>query len=98
MKATIRKTQILAAAMELADEDGYANITRDGVAARAKCAMGLVNTYYSTMNELRRAVMSEAIRTKNLSIIAAGIVDKHPKALRASDELKREALASCLGV
>lgn len=93
-----RKHSILAAALELAADHGFEKITRDQIAARAECATGLVSLYLGTMVQLRRAVMSEAIRTRNLNVLAQGLVAKHPKAEAAPDDLKREAVASILGV
>lgn len=93
-----RKTQILAAAMVEAKQQGYQNVTREAIAQRATCAPGLVSFYFGTMPELKRAIMSEAIRTRELRIVAQGIADGHPKAKRAPDDLKLEALKHLMGV
>jgi hypothetical protein len=42
--------------------------------------------------------MSEAIRTRELHIVAQGIANGHPKAKRAPDDLKLEALKHLMGV
>ena len=91
-----RKTEILSAAIQLAESEGLNEMNRDQVAAVAKCSTGLVNLYFGTMKQLRRAVIGEAVRTKNLNVIAQALVLGDPRAKRAPDELKREALASVL--
>lgn len=92
-----RKIQILNAAVALATTDGYANITRTDVAELAGVSTGLVNKYYSTIPQLKRAVMRAAIQREVLSIVAQGLTAKDPQALKAPDELKQRAVASILG-
>lgn len=92
-----RKQHILDCAMHEAHRAGYSHVTRDAIAARAECATGLVSHYFGTMVELKRAIMSEAIRTRALRIVAQGIADGHPKARRVSEELRREAIDSLRG-
>lgn len=97
-KDTQRKTELLHAAMIEAKRHGYKNVTRHMIAERACVTPALVPYYFGTMNELRRAIMSEAIRTRELRIVAQGIADGHPKAKRAPEELRREALRLLMGV
>lgn len=98
MSKDTRKLAILAAAMTEAKQRGYSNVTREAIAARADCATGLVSHYFGTMVCMKRAIMSEAIRTRELRIVAQGIVDGHPKAKRAPEELRRAAVATLMGV
>lgn len=93
-----RKQQILAAAVIEAQHHGYQNVTREAIARRATCAPGLVSHYFGTMVDLKRAIMSEAIRTRELRIVAQGIADRHPKAKRAPDDLKLEAIKHLMEV
>lgn len=93
-----RKTELLQAAVALATRHGYMNVTRHMIAERAGVTPALVPYYFGTMTELRRAIMSEAVRVRALRIVAQGLADAHPKAKRASDELKREALATLMEV
>lgn len=96
MSKDTRKLAILAAAMTEAKHHGYAHVTREAIAARAECASGLVSFYFGTMLHMKRAIMSEAIRTRELRIVAQGIADGHPKAKRAPEELRRAAVASLM--
>lgn len=96
MSKDARKLHILACAMTEAKRHGYNNVTREAIAARANCASGLVSHYFGTMLQMRRAIMSEAIRTRELRIIAQGLADGHPKAMRAPVELKQAAVMGLL--
>lgn len=90
-KGVDRRKSILQAAMTAARTSGYTHITRDQVAELAECASSLVAHHWGTMAQLRRAIMGEAIRTKDLLIIAQGLVEKDPRAMGAPDELKEAA-------
>ena len=95
-KNNMRRDAVLAAAINLATRDGFSNITRDGVAKQAGVGAGTVNLYYGTVPQLKRDVMRTAIKQKLLPIIAQGIAARDPRALRAPDDLKRQALESLL--
>ena len=97
LDVTIRKSQILDAAMVLAEEFGYTNISRGAIAGAADCSVGLVSLHFGTMPSVKRAIVSAAINRENLVIIAQAMVDRHPKVNNAPDELKRRALAFILG-
>lgn len=97
MTKDTRKQHILDCAMHEAHRAGYSHVTREAIAARAECASGLVSHYFGTMIELKRAIMSEAIRTRALRIVAQGIADGHPKCKRVSDELRVAAIDTLRG-
>lgn len=94
LKPKERKELILSAALRLAAKVGYTNIRRDAVAEEAGCSNGLVNEYYGTVGQLQRDVMREAVRTKNLPVIAQGLAVNDPYAKKASEELKQQVRAS----
>ncbi len=97
----VRKTEILTAAIKLAETEGLSETTRDQIAALAGCSTGLVNLHFGTMLNLRRAIVGEAVRTKNLNVIAQALVapDKKTRGLaqRAPEALRREALETLMG-
>ena len=95
-KSDKTKQRILGAAMTEATQRGYAHVTREAIAQRAETSPALVSHYFGTMVTMRRAIMSEAIRARHLRIVAQGLLDKHPKAKRAPDELKAAALAEVM--
>ena len=88
----MRRDQILNVAIELAKKSGYNNITRNDVADNAGVSMSLINRYFKTMPQLRRAVIRAAVANEVLEIIAQGLVNKDARARKASDELKSRAL------
>lgn len=88
-----RKTDILNAAMTVAQTAGYSRVTLQEVARQAGCTRGLVLYYYSTIVQLRRAIMSEAIRIKDAAILAQGLAVGDSKAKRAPPDLKAAAAA-----
>lgn len=91
-----RKQQLLTTALELAHTTGYNKLTYDTLAEETGVTRPLVHHYFGTMVCFRRTLMSEAIRTRDLVVIAQGLALKDPRALRAPDDLKRAALDSLL--
>ena len=87
---TLRRDHILAAAVRIAEESGYAHITQADVAEAAGVSPGLVTRYF-TMTVLRTRIMSEAVRLEILPIVAQGLADGHPLATTAPTKLKNRA-------
>lgn len=96
LEARERLTQILAAAVKLAQRHGYNRITREAIAAEARVSAALVTYHLGTMPDLRRAVMREAVRAQCLPVIAQGLTARDRHALKAPPELQRKALASAM--
>ncbi len=97
LEPQVRKEQILEAAIHVADRNGLYDLRREDVAEKAGVATGLVNRYFGTMTQLRRAVMRRAISKEHLSIVAEGVARRDPQAMKAPEELKRNALNSLVG-
>lgn len=93
--AAARKSQILAAAFNIAREEGLAQASQTAVAERLGVSRSLVINYYK-IDELQNAVIEQAISENNLTILAHGIFARVPKALSAPKELKAKALKSFL--
>ena len=92
-KVENRNRAVLEAAIALAQERGFANVTRDLVAERAQVAAGSVNNAYGNMEALRDAVMAAAVERELVDIVGQGLAAGHPAARNAPEELKRDALA-----
>lgn len=90
------KEHILDTAYKMAQRDGFAAITRDGVAAEAGVAMGSVNHHYGTMQVLRDAVMLRAVEEEQLELIAQGIAMGDNVAKTAPLELRQRAISTLL--
>ena len=69
---------------------------RESVAGIAECSVALINTYYSTMTKLRRAVMRVAVKREILPVIAYGLVTGNQQALKASPGLRGRAMSGKL--
>lgn len=89
-----RKEQILITAVKLSEKYGYSNIRRDDVAKQAGVSMGLVNNYFNTMQQLKRAVIRHAVKCEILPIVAQGILAKDKQVSKISDDLKKRAIES----
>lgn len=90
------KQLILETAYHITQRDGFAALTRDGVADTAGIARGAINHQFGTMEALRDAVMQLAIESGDLPIIAHGLSISHPVARTAPDDVKRQALDTLL--
>lgn len=88
--------QILNAAIDIAQTDGWRAVTRDRVAEQAYVAQGSVNAHFGTIDALRTAVMEEAVRREIVAIVAQGLAEQHPAARAAPVDLKRRALEQML--
>lgn len=82
--------------MKAAREFGWSEMTRDHIAVIAEASPGLVSTRLESMEQVRDAVMAEAVKAEVLSVVAQGITARHPRALAAPRALQRSALASLL--
>lgn len=90
------KQLIIETAYHITKREGFAALTRDGVADEAGIARGAINHQFGTMDELRDAVMQLAIEDGELPIIAHGLSIGHPVARTAPDDIKRQALNTLL--
>lgn len=97
LKPADRHAVILTAACRLATRVGYNNLSREAVAEAAQCSPGLVSAYFGTMVKLRRAIMGEAIRTRDFKVIAQGLACRDKRALGAPEDLRRQAVESLMG-
>jgi AcrR family transcriptional regulator len=88
-----RKQSILNAAFGLALTLGYKSVTKRGVAAEAGCSPSLVMHYYSTLNKLQRAIIGEAIRRQDLTIIAQGLVHRDSRVMLLPADVRAAACA-----
>lgn len=98
LAAKDRTEQLLEAALAVAERDGFSNLRRDAIAAKAGVNGSLVSLRLGTMDAVRRAVMRRAIKERRLSIVAQGLAIKDRHALKAPQDLREKAIASLLGV
>lgn len=91
-----RRSEMIDTALAMARAVGYQNVRLRELAERCDCSTGTVMGYFSTMAQLKRAIMSAAVAREDLVVLAQGIVAKEAKALAAKPELKRAAMEHML--
>jgi len=92
------KETILGAAVNLARESSYRDISRRDVALAAECASGTVNYHFESMDLLRTAVVEYAVQHEIVEIVADALANKHPTAIAAPEALRRRAARQLSGV
>ena len=90
MKTT--KQQLLTAAVEVAAETHYLKVNRDQIAARVGVTSPLVQYYWKTMGHLKRAVVGEAIRCENLTVLAQAVGAGDSRVSDLDPELKSRVI------
>jgi AcrR family transcriptional regulator len=89
-----RDARLIAAALEIAERDGFAALSRAKVAARAGMKPSTVSMAHGGMGAFYDLVMGAAVKERRLRIIAQGLALGNRIARNAPDDLKRAALAS----
>jgi len=87
-----RRGQILHVATRLAIKYNYKNITRAQIANKIKVTETLISYYFNTMENLRRAIIQNAIENDILEIIAQGLAVHDPEVMKLPKEKKEKAL------
>ena len=82
------KDQLLEYAVRAAEIHGYVAVSRDQICEELGCSPAMINRYYGSLEGIRRLIIPEAIRVKNLNDIAQGILMKDRRALKVSEEIK----------
>jgi AcrR family transcriptional regulator len=91
-----RRAEVIAAAVRMAAFYGLAKVTRDQIATAAGVSPGLVSQYWGTMQQLRRAIVGEAIRGEHLVVLAQALAAGDKRAQGAPEYLRRAAADSLL--
>lgn len=94
---TERKRQLLSIAVEIARAKGYTKVTREAIADKGKVSPGLISHYFGTTVQLKRDIMRAAVQQGVIEVVAQGLADRNPYALKAPDDLKKKAAAHLLG-
>lgn len=94
LKAEVRKEEIMAAGLALAQSKGYDRITRDEVGRAVGVSGTTIQYHFPTMTQFRRELMRYAVRNRNVAVVAQGLVNQDPRAKAAPEDLKDAAKAS----
>lgn len=92
MSKKIDTSTVLAAAVLVAKRDGFNKLTREEIARIAGVSTGVVSQAFGSMIKLKRTVMRHAIKAEEIEIIAVGLGMRDKTAMKAPEELKRQAL------
>lgn len=87
----LRREHILDAAVKIAKNIGYTNVTRNAIAESAGISTGLVTNYLGTLPAMQRTLMRYAIKNSIVEIVAQGLANKDKHARKATPELKERA-------
>ncbi len=88
----LRKSHILKCAMVLAAAHGYNSLTRAMIAEEAGVSEALVSHYFGTMDQIRDAIMHEAVKENISEIILQGMVDKNSIVMLAPPSVRKSAI------
>lgn len=95
---SLRKEQLLLVAVDLAKRDGYANVTRAAISELAGVSEALVSHYFGGMNDMKEAIMREAVDHGVIEIVAQGLGAGDPLARLAPESVKQEAIQLMMSV
>lgn len=95
-KPEIRKEAIITAALYLAEQTHYRDLTRDQIGLRCGITGTAIMYHFGTMIKLRRDIMRAAVKQERLRVIAQGLIYNDTHARKASAELQQRAVASCV--
>lgn len=95
--AQVTTVRLLDIAVDLAEEVGFDNITRDAIARKAGVSLALPSIRLGNKSEMLRNIMRHAISRRSLPVVAQGLASGHKAARRAPADLKAEAAAWLAG-
>lgn len=95
-----RKQEIVQAAVDLAVELGWRQVTRKLIAQRLGVVSSAVNYYLGSKDALRDAIMEHAVAHGILSVMAEGYIYNHPALANARPSRYKAAksMAESLGL
>lgn len=91
LRPAMRKKQIVEEAIKLAEQGDYKEVSARVIAQAVGITAPSVLHHFSTMTQLRRAVMREAARIGNVTVVAQGLRDGNEHAAKASEAVLAEA-------
>lgn len=92
----IRKQMVIDVALRLAASTHYMHVQRKQIADVLQVSPPALTYHFGTMRQLQRAVVEEAIKRKDLKIIAQAVVARDENVRKAPLPLLRRAISSFL--
>jgi AcrR family transcriptional regulator len=97
LSAEHRQRQILTAAVELAQSEGLYHFSSTQVREKAGCSQGLVMHHFTSMIQLRGAVIAYAIVKDLYGILAEAILRQDPEVDGLSKQKRTKILNAAAG-
>lgn len=91
MDAKMREQELLEAAVKVAVNIGWAQMTRADIARQAGCSEALVTGRLGLMDRVRLRVMRAAVTHSIVPVIAQGLAIRHPATKRATEAQRTRA-------
>jgi len=88
LHADLRREELLRVALDVAERDGWANITHASVAAAAGVSAPLVVARLGTKTNLLRDVMRRAVSDRRVRVVAEGLARGNTQARKADEALR----------
>ena len=95
LKPDVRREVIVRAALALAQNKNYKNVTREEIAGALNITGAAIQYHFKTMENLHRSVMRAACQLavagdeEALRVVGQGIFAKNDMAMRVSDNVKQ---------
>lgn len=93
-KPAVRKAEMLRVALELANDRGYTQVTRNEIAAGLGVCGSTVQYHFGTMAQLRVELMMYAVKHRHARVVAQGLAVYDCHAMEADEALQAAARAS----
>lgn len=91
-----RRKEIVAAALHIAQRDGFQALDRTKIAEYAGCSVSLIQRYFATVKQLRRKVVRAALQSNKLVIVGQAIAAGEPSTNNLDPDIRRKALESLI--
>ena len=88
MKKSTHKEAIIGAAINLAREKPYYQLTQADVCKAADCSKGLLTYHFGSMDGFYNSLVENAIKYRILRIVGDAITQRHPLALACPDDMR----------
>lgn len=87
-----RKSQILTAALRLAEKGHYNSLTSPVLARESGCGHTLIFHHFPCMDDLKTAVVEYAVANNNLRVIGQAVVARHKAVAKLDKSIKEKAV------
>lgn len=87
-----RRTKLLDAGLELAEEHGYNKVTLKMLADVCEVTHGLVTNYFGNAEGMRSAIVRAAVRRENVRVVSQAMALQDNAAINIGETLRKKAI------